>query len=316
MQSDATKYVRNCDSCQRFKVQQKQPASTMHATNVTQPWEMISTDLVGPFPRSKAGNCYLLVTQDRFSKWVELHALRKATANAICWALKEVCLRHGCPRSVVSDNGRQFTSKEFKQLLKDLHIEHRNTPPYTPQCNPVERTNRVIKTLVRQYIDRSQTTWDKYLNEIAFTYNTARSDFTGFSPAYLNYGRELTPRGSLSQEVGQRSTVGVDARIKRLQDAHELTRTNLAKSFQKQQRQYNLRRRDWRPAIGTRVLRKEHTLPNKAKDYNAKLCESYGGPYTVHRKVSPVIYDLKDDRGKIVRHIHVRDLQLYKEAEE
>ena len=169
MQSDAMKYVRNCNSCQRFKVQQKQPTGTMHATNVTQPWEMVSTDLVDPFPRSKMGNVYLLVSQDCFSKRVELRALRKATAHAICQAIKDICLRHSCPRSIVSDNGRQFISKEFKQLLKELQIEHRCTP-----------------------------TWDKYIQEIAFTYNTAPSESTGFSPAYMNYGRELTPPGSLS----------------------------------------------------------------------------------------------------------------------
>ena len=135
----------------------------------------------------------------------------------------DICLRHGCLRSIVSDNGRQFISKEFKQLLKELQIEHRCTPPYTPQCNPVERTNRVIKTMVRQYIDRSQTTWDKYIQEIAFAYNTAPSESTRFSPAYMNYGRELTPPGSLSQGVGQRSSIGMDARIRRLQDARART---------------------------------------------------------------------------------------------
>ena len=158
----------------------------MHATNVTQPWEMISTDLVGPFKRSKADNTYLLVTQDCFFKWVKLRAMRKATACAICGTIKEVCLRHGYSRTIVSDNGRQFSSKEFKQLLKELDVEHRCTPPYTLQCNIVERTNRVVKTMVRQYIDRSQKTWDQYLTEIAFAYNTATSESTGFSAAYLN----------------------------------------------------------------------------------------------------------------------------------
>ena len=117
MMRDAARSVRSCNSCQRFKTQQKQPAGTMHATNVTQPWEMISKDLVGPFPRSKAGNTHLLVSKDRFSKWVELHAMRKATARIICGTIKEVCLRHGYPRTIVSDNGQQFASKEFKQLL-------------------------------------------------------------------------------------------------------------------------------------------------------------------------------------------------------
>ena len=169
--------------------------------------------------------------------------------------------------------------------------------------------------MVRQYIDRSQTTWDKYIQEIAFTYNTALSESTGFSPAYLNYGKELSPPGSLSQEVGQGFSIGMDARTTRLQDAYELARTKLAKSFHKQPRHYNLRRREWQPTVGTAVLRKVHTLSNKANSYNAKLDNTYAGPYTVHRRVSPVICDLKEISGKIVRHIHVRDLKEYNKHE-
>ena len=168
------KYVRNCNSCQRFKVQQKQPTGTMHATNVTQLWKMVSTDLVGPFPRSKMGNFYLLVSQDSFSKWVELCALQKATAHAICQVIKDICPRHGCPR-------------------RTAHRTSMHATVHAAMQPPVERTNRVIKTMVRQYIDRSQTTWDKYIQEIAFAYNTAPSESTGFSRAYMNYGRELTP---------------------------------------------------------------------------------------------------------------------------
>ena len=180
----------------------------------------------------------------------------------------------------------------------------------------MERTNRVVKAMVRQYIDRSQKTWDQYLTEIVFAYNTATSESTGFSPAYLNYGRELTAPGSLSQEVRQRSNSGLDARLKRIRDAQKLTRVNLAKNFQKQQRHYNLRRREWQPSVGMEVLRKQHTLSNKAKDYNTKLSNTYDGPYTVHRKVSPVIYDLKNKAGKIVKHIHVRDLKEFKHTDE
>ena len=95
--------------------------------------------------------------------------------------------------------------------------------------------------MVRQYIDLSQKPWDQYLPEIALAYNTATSESTGFSPAYLNYGRELIPPGSLSQEVGQWSDSALDAHLKRIRDVQELTRVNMAKNFQKQQRHYNLR---------------------------------------------------------------------------
>ena len=74
-----TQYVRNCPSCQKFKSQQQTTAGTMHATFVEQPWEMVAIDLVGPLPRSNSGHTWLLVMQDRCTKWMELKPLRKAT---------------------------------------------------------------------------------------------------------------------------------------------------------------------------------------------------------------------------------------------
>ena len=100
----------------------------------------------------------------------------------------------------MSDNGRQFIGWEFTQLLEEYKIDHRQTPPYTPQCNPVERTKKVIKTAINQYLGKSQKKWDALLPELAFAYNSAASDSTGYTPAYLNYGRELIPPGSLYQE--------------------------------------------------------------------------------------------------------------------
>ena len=64
------------------------------------------------------------------------------------------------------------------------------------------------------------------------------------------------------------------------------------------------------------ILRIQHRLSNKVKDYNAKLSNAYDGPYIVNRRVSPVISDLKNKAGKITRHIHVRDLKEYRHEHE
>ena len=60
---------------------------------------------------------------------------------------------------------------------------------------------------MNQYLERSQKKWVALLPELAFAYNSAASDSTGYTPAYLNYGRELIPPGSLHQEKGKRPDV-------------------------------------------------------------------------------------------------------------
>jgi len=82
MFSDVTKYVQKCSNCLAHKHDQRRPAGLLHATPVKTPWEQVTTDLVGPLPRSTAGHTWLMVAQDRFTKWVELYPLHPQSASS------------------------------------------------------------------------------------------------------------------------------------------------------------------------------------------------------------------------------------------
>jgi len=262
------RYVRECKNCLAHKAYQGKPAGFAHAQNVTEPWQQVTTDLVGPLPRSTNGHTWLLVAQDRFTKWVELQPMRKATGEAVTRALAELIIfRHGCPDTVISDNGRQFRSRQFSELLATFGIQHRTTPSYTPQCNPVGRTNKTIKTMISQYVGRNHRRWDEHLSALRYTYNSARHDATEFTPAYLNYGRELSPPHP-DDRKRPRGAPSPSQWSRRLADAKKLVRINLARAFQRQEKFYNLRRRDWQPKVGETVWKKEHVLSNKLGGIN------------------------------------------------
>jgi len=98
---DIGKYVRTCKNCQSHKAAQQRSAGTLHATNISRPWEQ--ADLVRPLSRSKKGHTWLLSIQDRFTKWAEFVP---ATAEAITKAITEnLVLRHGRPDAILTDNG-------------------------------------------------------------------------------------------------------------------------------------------------------------------------------------------------------------------
>ena len=93
----------------------------MHATDVQNPWDTVAIALDGPLPRSNEGNTWLLVMQDRFTKWVEIKPLRKASARAIVTAFKDlIVMRFGCPREVVSDNGGSSSATNLQICSKNM----------------------------------------------------------------------------------------------------------------------------------------------------------------------------------------------------
>jgi len=81
---------------------------------------------------------------------------------------------------------RQRPYRYSPKVLEAMHNELR----LCLQANPVERANRNLKQLIVSYIQDNHQKWDEYLNEIQFALNTAVQNSTGFSPAYLNFGRE------------------------------------------------------------------------------------------------------------------------------
>lgn len=92
MFKDVAEYARRCDIYQRTKVEQAAPAGLMGRRTVENPWTIVASDIMGPFPRSKNGYEYLLViySQDLFTKWIECCPLRKATGRKIRELLDEL----------------------------------------------------------------------------------------------------------------------------------------------------------------------------------------------------------------------------------
>jgi len=305
---DIANYVRACGNCQAHKASQQRPAGTLHSTYIGRPWEQVTLDLIGPLPRSHQGHTWLFVLQDRFTKWVELVPLRRATANAVTKALTErIFLRHGRPDTVLSDNGTQLRSKQLEERLRAWNVRHVTTPAYSPQCNPVERTNCTIKTMITQYVEKDHRAWDENIPAFQFAYNTALHDATGYTPAYLNHGRELPGPGNIDQLTAEHDAP--DNLREKLTEAYELVRVQLAQAFHRQKRHYNRRRRPWKPSVGEWVWERDHPLSKKSAAYNAKLAPKFSGPYEIRRIVSPVIMDLRSKRGKWIRHVHIQDMK-------
>lgn len=73
----------------------------------------------------------LLIVVDSHSKWIEAIPIESPTTHATVEALRTLFSTFGLPRTLVSDNGPQFTSWEFHNFMKLNNIPANSTvsPP-------------------------------------------------------------------------------------------------------------------------------------------------------------------------------------------
>lgn len=199
MRKSVTRYIRKCSVCAASKSSNLPQAGLMgNYRNINFPFQLISADLIGPYPRSKSGNQYVLVVVDWFTKYVLVHPMGKATSKAIVKFIEnQVFLVFGVCQIFACDNGSQFVSKDFKELMKKYNIQKIwYNAKYHAQVNHTERVNRTIITAIRSYIHENHRTWDQSIHQVAQAIRLAKHEVTGFTPAFLNFGRNVPVDGS------------------------------------------------------------------------------------------------------------------------
>jgi hypothetical protein len=275
-------------------------------------------DLMGPFPVSSKANKYLLVVGDVFTKWICVSAFREATAGVIVKHLEQnVFLQYGVPKSIICDQASQLTGKVFFNMAKDHNISLWYCTPYTPQANPVERVNRIIKTMIACYVKDKHQHWDANLNEFVFALRTAVHESTGYSPAQLFLNHEMVWNNPEPTEDDQEIALGdrekfVSEKRKRMEELIKYARENLKRAHKKNETHYNLRHRKLILKVGDLVKRKNYVLSDASKKFTAKLAQKFVGPLKVKKKISDRIYELEDLDGNPHGRWHVKDLEIWR----
>jgi transposase InsO family protein len=91
---------------------------------------------------------HLIVAVDYYTKWIELEPLASiASIKVHNFVFRQFIYCFCIPTEVISDNGTQFTDKEFQEMLAGLHIKQNFASVEHPQSNgQAESTNKVILT--------------------------------------------------------------------------------------------------------------------------------------------------------------------------
>jgi hypothetical protein len=164
------------------------------------PNDTVAIDILGPFPRSEGGNVYILTMIDTFTRWpVAIPIPNRSSATVAAAIYKYWICEKSVPLKIVSDRAREFVSKGVKQLAAFMGTTLITTAGYNPTGNSsVERFHRYFNAALSIVFDKIRVTWDEIIPSILFSYRASTNDTTGYSPFFLEHGREpQLPLGNL-----------------------------------------------------------------------------------------------------------------------
>ena len=120
LRKDICNHCKSCHACQVVgKPNQKVPVAPLKPIPAFgEPFSRVVVYCVGPLPRTKNGNEYLLTIMFASSRFPEATPLRRITAKNVVKALVKFFTLVGLPKAIQSDQGSNFMSKVFRQVLE------------------------------------------------------------------------------------------------------------------------------------------------------------------------------------------------------
>ena len=163
---------------------------------IGEPFSHILIDCDGPLPKTKSGNQYLLTSMCMTTRLPEAIPLRKINAKNIVKALIKYFTLVGLPKSIQSDQGSNFMSGIFQQVMHELGKHQYKSSAYHPESQgAIERFHQTLKNMIRVYCFDNEKDWDEGIPLLLFAARESIQDSLGFSPFELVFGHSV--RGPL-----------------------------------------------------------------------------------------------------------------------
>lgn len=138
----------HCEACAKAKMH-RVPVPKASRSKSSRPLQLIHSDVCGPMNvNSIAGSKYVLSFTDDYTKYVTVYFLKNKSEVLSKFEEYESMVTNATGlkiQTLRSDNGGEYTSKEFAKFCTSKGIMHQFTNPYTPEQNGVsERLNRTL----------------------------------------------------------------------------------------------------------------------------------------------------------------------------
>jgi hypothetical protein len=137
----------------------------------------------------------MLVAVDKFTKWVEAAPVTTQDSTAAINFIKSIVFRFGVPHSIITDNGTNFTSKEFKNYCGSMGIKVKFASIAHPKTKgQVKKANRLICNVIKKRLlaplEKAKHAWLDELPSVLWSLRTTPNAATQETPFFLVHGTE------------------------------------------------------------------------------------------------------------------------------
>ena len=162
---------------------------------------------------------------------------------------------------------------------------------FHPQTDgQTERANRTLLEMLRSFVNPRQDNWDKCLPILEFAFNNSENPSTGFTPFFLNYGRD--PGTALSRSVAKKTVYPAVAEwLKELEKARTDAIGSIKRSQKIQSAALSRKRVEKQFAVGDKVLLDTINMSIPAA-MARKLSARFVGPFSVVKVINKKAYKL------------------------
>jgi transposase InsO family protein len=252
-------------------------------------------DFIVGLPRTPKGHDSIWVIVDRLTKVAHFIAVRNdyRVEKLVDLYIEHILRLHGAPTSIVSDHGTQYVSKFWKSLHKAIGTRLDYSTAYHPQTDgQTERVNQILEDMLRAYVLKYGSDWEKSLSHAEFSYNNSYQASLKMSPFETLYGRKCrTPL--MWSEVGERSFFG-PAKIKDAEEGVAQVRENLRIAQSRQKSYGDNHRRDLEFQVRDYVYLRVSPLRGIVRFHvKGKLAPRYVGPYRICQRIGKLAYKVE-----------------------
>jgi len=286
MHEQVKDYCEKCIICQFNKPSSRGKIGLGISKTPTKPNQLVAVDCITGLPYSSERHKVIVVFLDTFTKFCVAVPLRDKTTSAVCKAFMQYWVPiFGIPAQLHSDEG-ETDSKLVVELCHMLGIKKSHTPTYHPASNGAcEAVNKTIGNMIRTALpEHGVKAWHRILPFLMNAYNNLPHTQTGYSPAELTFGHEISNHIVPIFPVDHPAITHHDY-LKDLRIGQEVNWQIVHEKLQldKEKRSGNSAQRSSPYEIGDFVLLKDKT-PKVAKTVDqigTKLLPVYKGPYRV-----------------------------------